>query len=70
MTGYMIASITSTYHILLGEEFLRLLGGSLEVGVIYSLRNLNRGNVDLGGGGNHIALVYTAQRNLVNLVRS
>ena len=70
MTGYMIASITSTYHILLGEEFLRLLGGSLEVGVIYSLGNLDRGNVNLGGGGSHVALVHTTKRNLVDLVRS
>ena len=61
---------SATYHILLGEELLGLLGRSLEIGIIYSLRNLDRGNVDLGGGGNHIALINTAQRNLVDLVRS
>ena len=70
MTGYMIASITSTYHILLGEEFLGLLSGSLEVGIIHSLGNLDRGNVNLGGGGSHVALVHTTKRNLVDLVRS
>ena len=59
-----------TYHVLLGEELLGLLGGGLEVGVVNSLGDLDRGDVDLGGGGNHVLLVHTAERNLVHLVGS
>ena len=59
-----------TYHVLLGEELLGLLGGGLEVSVVNSLGNLNRGDVDLGGGGNHVLLVHTAERHLVHLVGS
>ena len=68
--GLPFIHFAETYHILLREEFLGLLGRSLEISITYSLRNLDRGNVDLGGGGNDVALVYTAQRNLVDLVRS
>ena len=68
--GLLFRHSTETYHILLGEELLGFLGRSLEISIIYSLRNLNRGNVDLGGGGSHVALVHTTKRNLVDLVRS
>ena len=68
--GLLFRHSTETYHILLGEELLGFLGRSLEISIIYSLRNLNRGNVDLSRGGNHVALVHTTKRNLVDLVRS
>ena len=60
----------STYHILLRKELLGLLFRGLEVSIIHSLRNLNRRDVNLSRSGNHVVLVHTTKRNLVDLVRS
>ena len=61
---------STTYHVLLGEELLGLLGGGLEVSVINSLGDLDGGDIDLGGGGDHVLLVHTAEGHLVHLVGS
>jgi hypothetical protein len=61
--------------VLLGQEIslgLLLLGLLLlgEVGIVNVLGNLNRGNINVGRGGNDVSLVDALQRNTVNLVGS
>lgn len=68
--GLRVTSDSDTYHVLLGEEFGGLHGGGLEVGVVHSGRDLHAGDIDLGGGGNDVSLVHTAERHLVHLVGS
>ena len=68
--GLRVTAGSDTYHVLLGEEFGSLHGGGLEVGVVHSGRDLHAGDIDLGGGGNDVSLVHTAERHLVHLVGS
>ena len=68
--GLRVILGSETYHVFLGEEFRSLDGGSLEVGVVDSGRDLHAGDIDLGGGGNDVSLVHTAERHLVHLVGS
>ena len=60
----------TTHLVLLGEHLSGLDGGGLEVGIVHVLGNLDRRDVHLGLGGNHVSLVHTAQRHLVDLVGS
>jgi len=54
----------------LEDSFLGGFGslGTLEVGVVDTLWDLDRGDVDLGGGGDDVGGGNTSQRHTVNLV--